>query len=170
MLGQILHDVVQIQHRRGFHVPRSLRLIAAGCLVCTNNQAHVHQFRLFHLVDAPTCGLDQNKRGGGGYCVHIFVVAEVGWKFKVEDVERLIFALTAERLALKEFFKLFVQTLHSVNRRIVAFSHFAFLPACSRILDTSCCNRSCKMISLSGSTSSRHTVLCIALADGLDMV
>ena len=114
--------------------------------------------------------LTRDKRGGGGYCVHIFVVAEVGWKFKVEDVERLIFALTAERLALKEFFKLFVQTLHSVNRRIVSFSHFAFLPACSRILDTSCCNRSCKMISLSGSTSSRHTVLCIALADGLDMV
>ena len=37
-------------------------------------------------------------------------------------------------------------------------------------VDTSCCSRSCKIISLSGSTSSLHTVLCIALADGLDMV
>lgn len=35
---------------------------------------------------------------------------------------------------------------------------------------TSCRKRSCKMISLSGSTSSRHTVLCMELADGADIV
>ena len=170
MLSNILHDVVQIQNGGSFFIPHTFLFVANRCLICANNQAHVHHFRFFHLINAPTCCLDQNKRSRCSHRIHILVIAEVGRKFKIENVERLIFALTTECLSCKELVQFFMQLFHSVNRCVITRSHFVFLPACVRILDTSCCSRSCKIISLSGSTSSLHTVLCIALADGLDMV
>ena len=83
MLSNILHDVVQIQNGGSFFIPHTFLFVANRCLICANNQAHVHHFRFFHLINAPTCCLDQNKRSRCSHRIHILVIAEVGRKFKI---------------------------------------------------------------------------------------